>query len=177
MKQKYSIRKTSVGVGSLMIGLSMLTTPSLPIHANQVSSDSVSGVTMEEISAINRFLEEKPIDKKLTTLGTTNPATVVDDYKFPTDGSHKSFLYSLGTPIRLTEDENKFKIRFGSDDIVKIKDIEQVEFYSLPSGRYPSYVVAKQITVVDGNGTEEIINNPAIVRQSELGSDLGYIRY
>ena len=95
MKQKYSIRKTSVGVGSLMIGLSMLTTPLLSIHANQVSSDSVSGVTMEEISAINRFLEEKPIDKKLTTLGTTNPATVVDDYKFPTDGSHKSFLYSL----------------------------------------------------------------------------------
>ena len=159
MKQKYSIRKTSVGVGSLMIGLSMLTTPLLSIHANQVSSDSVSGVTMEEISAINRFLEEKPIDKKLTTLGTTNPATVVDDYKFPTDGSHKSFLYSLGTPIRLTEDKNKFKI-VGSDDIVKIKDIEQVEFYSLPSGYFPSYVVAKQITVVDGNGTEEIINNP-----------------
>ncbi|MFZ2211577.1 MAG: YSIRK-type signal peptide-containing protein [Lactococcus raffinolactis] len=45
MKQKYSIRKTSVGVGSLMIGLSMLTTPLLSIHANQVSSDSVSGVT------------------------------------------------------------------------------------------------------------------------------------
>lgn len=169
MKQKYSIRKTSVGVGSLMIGLSMLTTPLLSIHANQVSSDSVSGVTMEEISAINRFLEEKPIDKKLTTLGTTNPATVVDDYKFPTDGSHKSFLYSLGTPIRLTEDENKFKIIFGSDDIVKIKDIEQVEFYSLPSGYFPSYVVAKQITVVDGNGTEEIINNPAIDRQSDIG--------
>lgn len=163
MKQKYSIRKTSVGVGSLMIGLSMLTTPLLSIHANQVSSDSVSGVTMEEISAINRFLEEKPIDKELTTLGTTNPATVVDDYKFPTDGSHKSFLYSLGTPIRLTEDKNKFKIRFGSDDIVKIKDIEQVEFYSLPSDEFiPSYVVAKQITVVHGNGTEEIINNPLI---------------
>ena len=45
MKQKYSIRKTSVGVGSLMIGLSMLTTQLLSIHANQVSSDSVSGVT------------------------------------------------------------------------------------------------------------------------------------
>ena len=147
---------------------SLETSSSLPIHANQVSSDSVSGVTMEEISAINRFLEEKPIDKKLTTLGTTNPATVVDDYKFPTDGSHKSFLYSLGTPIRLTEDKNKFKI-VGSDDIVKIKDIEQVEFYSLPSGYFPSYVVAKQITVVDGNGTEEIINNPAIDRQSDIG--------
>ena len=158
---------------------SLETSSSLPIHANQVSSDSVSGVTMEEISAINRFLEEKPIDKKLTTLGTTNPATVVDDYKFPTDGSHKSFLYSLGTPIRLTEDENKFKIMSGSDDIVKIKDIEQVEFYSLPSGYYPSYgldksrsyVVAKQITVVDGNGTEEIINNPAI----DIKSGIGYI--
>ena len=173
MKQKYSIRKTSVGVGSLMIGLSMLTTPLLSIHANQVSSDSVSGVTMEEISAINRFLEEKPIDKKLTTLGTTNPATVVDDYKFPTDGSHKSFLYSLGTPIRLTEDENKFKIILGSDDIVKIKDIEQVEFYSLQDD-YPSYVMAKQITVVDGNGTEEIINNPVIDNSPSYSSYYGY---